>query len=769
MPASSSENIVPAAQPPEEHTGIRLGSPSKAAAGIPAVLSSLNHVFSQAGLVRGTEGMLKINQKNGFDCPSCAWPDPDDHRSMTEFCENGAKALAAEATLKKVDREFFEDHSLTELAAHDDYWLEQQGRLVEPMLLDEGASHYRPVSWEEAFNVIAGELNQVTTPDEGIFYTSGRASNEAAFLYQLFVRQFGTNNLPDCSNMCHESSGCALKSSVGVGKGTVTLKDFEVADTIFVVGQNPGTNHPRMLTALQSSVRNGAKVIAVNPLKEAGILGFKHPQEVSGMLGLSTRLSSQYLQVRMNGDMALFRGIAKHLLAMEEAKPGAVLDKDFLKEHTHDAAAYMKLVRETSWSEIEKLSGIAKAGIEKAAEQAASGRKRLITCWAMGLTQHRNAVATIQEVTHVHLLLGAIGREGAGLCPVRGHSNVQGDRTMGIFEKMPDSFLDKLENAFDFKAPRHHGYDTVMAIKAMHEGKGRVFIGLGGNFLSATPDTEYTATALRRCQLTAHISTKLNRSHLITGRRALILPCLGRSEIDLRQGVEQFVTVENSMSIVHMSRGSLRPASPDLLSETAIVAGIAAATLKSRSTVPWRELAANYDLIREKIEQVIPDFERFNERVRHPGGFYMPNAARERRFDTRNGKANFTPNALTIAEPGPDQLVLQTLRSHDQFNTTIYGLHDRYRGIGNERRIVFLNPEDMKERSIRPMAPVNITGHWKDEKRYANNFLAVPYDVPRGCAAAYFPEANVLVPIDSTADESNTPTSKAVMITVAPM
>ncbi|CAN5762374.1 FdhF/YdeP family oxidoreductase [soil metagenome] len=768
MSASTPESALPSAQPPEEHTGIRLGSPSKSAAGVPAVLSSLKHVFSQAGLVRGTEGMLKLNQKNGFDCPSCAWPDPDDHRAITEFCENGAKALAAEATLKKADRDFFEDYSLAELAAHDDYWLEQQGRLVEPMLLEEGATHYQPVSWDKAFQVIAEELNQVSTPDEGIFYTSGRASNEAAFLYQLFVRQFGTNNLPDCSNMCHESSGCALKTSVGVGKGTVTLQDFDVSDTIFVVGQNPGTNHPRMLSALQSAVRNGAKVIAVNPLKEAGLLGFKHPQEVSGMLGLATRLSSQYLQVRMNGDMALFRGIAKHLLAMEDAKPGTVLDKDFLNSHTHGADGYLKLVRETSWDEIVRLSGIASAEIEQAAEQAASGRKRIISCWAMGLTQHRNAVATIQEVTHVHLLLGAIGREGAGLCPVRGHSNVQGDRTMGIFEKMPDSFLDKLESTFDFKAPRRHGYDTVMAIKAMHEGKGRVFIGLGGNFLSATPDTEFTATALRRCQLTAHISTKLNRSHLITGRRALILPCLGRSELDLRNGVEQFVTVENSMSIVHMSLGSLRPASPDLLSETAIVAGIAAAALKDRSTVPWRELAGNYDLIRDKIEVVIPEFERFNERVRHPGGFYLPNAARERQFNTSTGKANFTANALSAAEPGPDQLVLQTLRSHDQFNTTIYGMHDRYRGIGNERRIVFLNPEDMKQRSIRPMAPVNITSHWKNEQRHANNFLAVPYDVPRGCAAAYFPEANVLVPIDSTAEESNTPTSKGIMITLAP-
>jgi molybdopterin-dependent oxidoreductase alpha subunit len=759
---------LPSALTPEEHTGIRVGLPTTSAAGVPAVLSSLSHVFRQAGLSRGTEGMLKLNQKHGFDCPSCAWPDPDDHRAVTEFCENGAKALAAETTLRRADREFFARHTVSALAAHDDYWLEQQGRLVEPMMLEQGASHYQPVSWEAAFGLIADELNRTATPDEAIFYTSGRASNEAAFLYQLFVRQFGTNNLPDCSNMCHESSGCALKASIGVGKGTVKLEDFDVADTIFVVGQNPGTNHPRMLSALQSAVRNGAKVIAVNPLKEAGLLAFKHPQEVAGMLGIPSRLSSQYLQVRMNGDMALFRGIAKALLEMEDGQPGSILDAGFLSDFTAGSAAYFKQVRDTAWSEITTHSGIARQDIESAARQAASGRKRVISCWAMGLTQHRNAVATIQELTHVHLMLGALGREGAGLCPVRGHSNVQGDRTMGIYERMPDTFLDKLEQVFGFTAPRRHGYDTVMAIKAMHEGKGRVFIGLGGNFLSATPDTEFTASALRRCELTVQISTKLNRSHLVTGRRALILPCLGRSESDLRDGIEQFVTVENSMSIVHMSRGSLRPASPHLLSEPAIVAGIAAATLGTRSSVPWHGMAANYDLIRDKIEAVIPNFENFNERVRHPGGFHLPSAVRERRFETPNGKACFTANDLTIAEPALGQLVLQTLRSHDQFNTTIYGLHDRYRGISNERRIIFLNPEDMKQRGIRPLAPVNITSHWQSEERHAKNFLAIPYDVPAGCAAAYFPEANVLVPIDSTAEGSNTPTSKAVMITLAP-
>jgi molybdopterin-dependent oxidoreductase alpha subunit len=757
---------LPAAQPPEEHTGLHIGTPSHAAAGVPAVLSSLNHVFGQAGVLRGTEAMLKLNQKNGFDCPSCAWPDPDDHRAATEFCENGAKAIAAEATTRKAGPEFFARHSITDLAAESDYWLEQQGRLMEPMLLERGASHYKPVSWDEAFAIIGAELNKLPTPDDGIFYTSGRASNEAAFLYQLFVRQFGTNNLPDCSNMCHESSGCALKESIGVGKGTVKLEDFDKADTIFVVGQNPGTNHPRMLSALQSAVRHGAKIISVNPLREAGLLGFKHPQEVSGMMGLATKLTTQFLQVKLNGDMALFRGLAKALLELEDERPGKVLDQVFLTDKTLGADAYMAQVKATSWEDVEKLSGISREDIRAAAEQTASGKRRVISCWAMGLTQHRNAVATIQEVAQVHLLLGAVGREGAGLCPVRGHSNVQGDRTMGIFEKMPDAFLDKLGEVFSFTPPRAHGYDTVMAIKAMHEQPGKVFIGLGGNFLSATPDTEFTATALRNCNLTAHISTKLNRSHLITGQRALILPCLGRSEMDFMGGKEQFVTVENSMGVVHMSRGSLRPAGDILLSETMIVARIAEASLQGRSHVPWRSFGEDYDLVREKIEAVIPGFTDFNEKVRKPGGFYLANSARDGKFDTPSGKAVFALNPLTALEPAPGQLVLQTFRSHDQFNTTIYGLHDRYRGISNERRIIFLNPEDMKQRGIRPVQPVDITSHWQGEKRLARNFLAIPYEMPAGSAAAYFPEANVLVPIDSTADQSNTPTSKGVLITL---
>jgi molybdopterin-dependent oxidoreductase alpha subunit len=757
---------LPAAQPPEEFTGIHLGHPSHAAAGLPAVLSSMNHVMGQAGLLRGTQAMLAINQKDGFDCPSCAWPDPDDHRAKTEFCENGAKAIAAEATKARATPEFFRRHTVRELAAESDYWLEQQGRLVEPMLLEAGAERYRAIEWDEAFRIIAEELNALPTADDAIFYTSGRASNEAAFAYQLFVRQFGTNNLPDCSNMCHESSGAALKASVGIGKGSVTLRDIETAETIIVAGQNPGTNHPRMLSSLQLAVRHGAKVIAVNPLKEPGLLGFKHPQEVSGMLGISTPLSSQYLQVKLNGDMALFRGIAKALLQMEDERPGRVLDRKFLDEKTAGSAEYLQAVRSTSWEQIVEYSGIAQDEITRLAEQAASGEKKLITCWAMGLTQHKNAVATIQEITQVHLLLGAVGRPGAGLCPVRGHSNVQGDRTMGIFEKMADSFHDRLDEVFQFKSPRKHGYDVVAAIKAMHAEAGKVFIALGGNFLSATPDTEFTATALRQCRLTVHIATKLNRSHLIHGRRALILPCLGRTEVDVQRGQEQFVTVEDSMGVVHKSQGTLRPAGDQLRSETAIICGMAAATLAGRSAVPWLEWSANYDLVRDKIEAVIPGFENFNRRVREPGGFYLPNCAREGWFDTPSGKAEFFARPLTVRQTAPGRLLLQTLRSHDQFNTTIYGLNDRYRGIGNERRVVFLNPEDMRERGIRPVKPVNLVGHWKGEERRANGFLAIPYDTPRGTAAAYFPEANVLVPIDSVADESLTPTSKAVEISL---
>jgi molybdopterin-dependent oxidoreductase alpha subunit len=749
-------------QPPTKFTGIQLGKTKVAAAGVPAVTNSLKHVYGNAGLLRGTEAMLKLNQWEGFDCPSCAWPDPDDHRSAFEFCENGAKAIASETTKKRVTPKFFEEYSVAELGEWSDYEMDQAGRITQPMVLHAGEAHYRPISWDEAFTLVAKELNALATPDEAVFYTSGRATNEAAFLYQLFVRNFGTNNLPDCSNMCHESSGAALNASIGVGKGTVTLHDLETAETILIIGQNPGTNHPRMLSSLQRAVEAGATIIAVNPMKEAGLTGFMHPQQVKGVIGMATPLAKQFLQVRLNGDQALLKGIAKTL--MEDG----TIDVDFIETHTRGFDEYLEHLKSLDWPELERVSGISKSEIQKAARQAASGGRKVITCWAMGLTQHKNAVATIQEVVNIHLMLGAVGRESAGLCPVRGHSNVQGDRTMGVFEKMPDGFMDRLEAVFQFKVPRHHGWDTVAAIKAMHDGKGKVFYALGGNFLQATPDTEYTAEALRRCSLTVHVCTKLNRSHLITGKTGLILPCLGRSEIDWRKDGPAFLTVENSMSVVHQSQGQLEPASPYLLSEPEIVARTAAATLGKKSCVDWLWLIEDYDRIRDVIERVVPGFESFNERVRKPGGFYLPSTARDLQWPVPGGRAIFFTHPLNCVQTSHGQLLLQTMRSHDQFNTTVYGLNDRYRGIGNERRVIFMNPNDMKERGISPVSPVDIQSHFQGTVREAKRFLAIPYDIPSGSCAAYFPEANVLVPIDSFADISLTPTSKSVIVTVCP-
>ncbi len=736
----------------------RFSAPKTQAAGIPAVVTSLQHVFGKAGVVRGTKALLDLNQAGGFDCPSCAWPDPDRDRSHAEFCENGAKAIASEAMNRTIGREFFAAHSVAELMAQSDAWHDLQGRLAEPMLLREGATHYEPVSWDEAFAIVAGELHGLASPDEAIFYTSGRASNEAAFLYQLFVRAFGTNNLPDCSNMCHESSGLALKEAIGVGKGTVTLDDFLEADVILCVGQNPGTNHPRMLSTLEEAVGRGARLVAVNPLKEAGLLGFAHPQHLRGMLGKATPLASTYLQVKVNGDMALFRGVAKVLVTA-----GAV-DGAFVLEHVNGYDEYRGLLEATPWQEIESLSGISRDDIEDLALLLAEGEKRLITCWAMGLTQHRNAVATIREIANVHLLLGAIGRPGSGLCPVRGHSNVQGDRTMGIFEKMPESFLAALEKQAGVPIPRKHGLDTVGSILAMHEGHGKVFFALGGNFAQATPDSAFTAAALRKCSLTCHVATKLNRSHLIHGKRALILPCLGRSDDD----GGRFVTTENSMSVVQSSRGKLKPASEDLLSEPEIVAQLAEATLGDVGTIRWRWLAEDYDRLRSWIEAVVPGFERFNERVPEPGGFYLPNAAKERVWNTPNAKANFSAAPLDTIRIPEGRFLLQTLRSHDQFNTTVYGLDDRYRGISGMRDIVFLNPEDLAALGVQPGQRIDVTSHWSDGERHLKGFRAIPYDMPRGMAAAYFPEANVLVPVGHVAEGSNTPASKSIEISITP-
>ncbi|MCW1887469.1 FdhF/YdeP family oxidoreductase [Luteolibacter flavescens] len=736
----------------------RISTPKEQAAGLPAVASSLKHVFGKAGVARGTKALLELNQVGGFDCPSCAWPDPDRDRSHAEFCENGAKAVASEAMSKTIGREFFATHSVAELMAQSDAWHDLQGRLAEPMLLREGATHYEPVSWDEAFAIVAEELRALVSPDEAVFYTSGRASNEAAFLYQLFVRAYGTNNLPDCSNMCHESSGLALKEAIGVGKGTVTLDDFLEADVILCVGQNPGTNHPRMLTTLEEAVEKGVRLVAVNPLKEAGLLGFAHPQHLRGMLGNATPLASTYLQVKVNGDMALFRGVAKALVAADD------IDHDFIRDHGFNYDAYRSLLEATGWERIEELSGISREQIEDLADLLGAGSRKVITCWAMGLTQHRNAVATIREISNIHILLGAIGRPGAGLCPVRGHSNVQGDRTVGIFEKMPEAFLAALEKQAGVPVPRKHGHDTVASILAMHEGSAKVFFALGGNFAQATPDSAFTAEALGKCRLTCHVSTKLNRSHLVHGRRALILPCLGRSEED----GGQFVTTENSMGVVQSSQGRLKPASGHLLSEPEIVARLAEATLGDIGNIRWRWLAEDYDRLRTWIEAVIPGFDRYNERVREPGGFYLPNAAKARVWNTETGKANLSAAPLDAYQTAPGRFLLQTLRSHDQFNTTVYGLNDRYRGISGMRDLVFINPQDLTELGVQPGHRIDVTSHWSDGERHLRGFRAIPYDMPRGLAAAYFPEANVLVPVGHVAEGSNTPASKSIEVSITP-
>jgi len=745
------------AQPPETFTGLDLKAPSESAGGVPAVISSLKHVFGEMGVWRSLSTLNQMNQKGGFDCMSCAWPDPDGERShLGEYCENGAKAVADEATTKKVTPEFFAQHSIAELSHQSDFWLNKQGRLTHPMVLKQGASHYEPIAWDEAFALLAQELKALDSPHEALFYTSGRTSNEAAFLYQLFVRMFGTNNLPDCSNMCHESSGTALSETIGIGKGTVTLEDFDKAQVIIVIGQNPGTNHPRMLTALQQAKRQGAKIITINPLPEAGLIRFKYPQEFAGIVGKGTALTDVFLQVRINGDVAVLKGLMKGIV---EAN---ALDYEFIAK-TEGFGEFIEALRSASWDEIVTNSGVAKSEIQQAV-QILCKSTATITCWAMGLTQHKNAVATIQEIVNLALLQGNIGKPGAGLCPVRGHSNVQGDRTMGIWEKPKPQFLDALKREFHFEPPREHGFDTVEAIKAMHEGRATVFFAMGGNFLSATPDTEFTAEALRRCSLTAHVATKLNRSHLITGKQALILPCLGRTEVDVQARGAQFVSTENSMGVVQSSQGVNKAASEYLLSEPMIVAKLAQAVLGNRSSMNWDEFVADYDHIRAAIERTIPGFENYNARVRQPGGFYLPNGPREGRFPTPSGKAHFTVHPIPSHELQNGELVMMTIRSHDQFNTTIYGLDDRYRGIFNERRVVMMNATDMAELGFAAGDVVDLVGVYNGETRIAHKFIVVAYDIPRRCCATYFPEANVLVPIDSVAEKSNTPVSKYVVI-----
>ena len=756
---------IPSAENPSAFTGLTLGPLKKAAAGVPAVIKSMQHVFGEAGIVRGLKALNKLNTKDGFDCPSCAWPDPDDERSsIGEYCENGAKAVADEATAKAIGAHFFANNGVHDLAKLSDYEIGRKGRIAAPMYLAAGATHYQPISWDDAFKKIGTSLNALASPDEAIFYTSGRTSNEAAFLYQLFVREYGTNNLPDCSNMCHESSGVALGESLGIGKGSVKLEDFYEAEVIMILGQNPGTNHPRMLTALQKAKANGAIIISINPLPETGLMGFNNPQKLKGILGIDSALTDLFLPVKINGDMALLQAIQLLLLNEEKMSPGKIFDQQFINNNTEGFTDFINHLKKQNLQELVGASGIDLSDIKQAAD-ILKDKTKIIACWAMGLTQHKNAVDTIKEIVNLLLLKGSIGKPGAGTCPVRGHSNVQGDRTMGIYEKPSQSFLDSLQQHFNFQPPQQHGYDVVDCIKAMHARKASVFIAMGGNFLSATPDTNFTAEALRTCSLTVQVSTKLNRSHLVHGREALILPCLGRSDKDTINDEAQFVSCENSMGVVQQSKGILKPISNNLLSEPVIVCRLAKATL-ANSKINWDKYLQHYDHIRTDIEKTIAGFENYNERVRIPGGFYLPNCNRDGSFDTATKKAQFniatsSPNLLQ-----QDELLMMTIRSHDQFNTTIYGLDDRYRGIYNERRVIMMNQADMNNRQLKQGDVVDLFNFDDGIERVAHKFIVVPYPIPKGCTATYFPETNVLVPISSVAEKSNTPVSKAVVIKI---
>nr|WP_244975135.1 FdhF/YdeP family oxidoreductase [Mycobacterium heckeshornense] len=756
----------------DEHALATTG-PEREAAGLKAVLVSMQRGLASMGPLRTAVSLLRLNQRNGFDCPGCAWPEEPGGRKIAEFCENGAKAVAEEATKRVVTPEFFARHSIADLASRPEYWLSQQGRLTHPMVLRPGDDHYRPISWAAAYRLIADELRGLDDPNQAVFYTSGRTSNEAAFLYQLMVRSFGTNNLPDCSNMCHESSGAALSETIGIGKGSVSVEDIVHADLIIIAGQNPGTNHPRMLSVLQKAKANGARIVAVNPLPEAGLIRFKDPQKLHGLLGHGVPIADEFVQIRLGGDMALFAGLGRLLLEADDHAPGAVVDRDFIAAYCANFEAYEANTRAIDLDTVVEATGVDRQQLHRVAAMLAASQ-RTVVCWAMGLTQHRHAVATIAEISNVLLMRGMIGKPGAGLCPVRGHSNVQGDRTMGIWEQMPESFLAALDRRFGIVCPREHGLDTVNAIRAMRDGKARVFMGMGGNFALATPDTAATESALRNCSLTVQVSTKLNRSHVVHGATALILPSLGRTDRDIQNGVKQLVSVEDSMSMVHLSRGSLHPPSDQVRSEVAIVCQLARTLLGPQHPVPWEMFNADYDTIRDAIADVVPGCEDYNTRVRQPDGFQLPHPPRDaREFPTSTGKANFVVNPLQWVPVPPGRLVLQTLRSHDQYNTTIYGLDDRYRGVKGGRRVILVNPADLTAFGLREGDRVDLVSEFTGadgqvQERRAKDFLVVGYPTPVGNAAAYYPETNSLVALDHVAAKSNTPVSKAIVIRLEP-
>jgi molybdopterin-dependent oxidoreductase alpha subunit len=764
------------AQNPRDMGKLRIGRASEEAAGVPAIWNTMLYGIGEMGPLRSSEAFLKINQVTGFDCQSCAWPSPDKKRKIFEFCENGAKALSDESTKKRIGPEFFARHSIADLAAKSDYWLNQQGRLTSPMVRHANATHYQPITWPEAFSMIADELNRLDSPDQACFYTSGKTTNEPAFLLQLFARQFGTNNLPDCSNMCHESSGVAMVETLGVGKGAATLEDMESSELIFIFGNNPGTNHPRMLTSLQKAKEQGAKIILVNPLPEVSMMrvinpnpqDYPNPLELPlALLGKGQALADLYLPVRVNGDVAAIKGILKDLFERERAGQISAIDHEFIQTFTEGFEALLADVEATSWEEIEENSGLTRNQLRVAADMYAASKKTIIA-WCLGVTQHRNGVDNVSMIVNLLLVGGNIGRPGAGTVCVRGHSNVQGDRTMGVWERPPKPFLDALGKEFNFAPPQKWGYDTVETLHAMFDGDVKVFFAISGNFLSNVPDTVYSAHAMRRCKLTAHVSTKLNRSHLITGERALILPCLGRSEEDIQATGKQFLTVEDSMGIINPSLGFFRPASPDLLSDVAIIANLAHATLGTRTTTNWLGFVADYNLIRDAISKVIPGFENFNARLAKEKFFYLPNGAKHRIFKTSSGKAKLSVCPIPKHDLKPDEFLLTTIRSHDQFNSTIYGLDDRYRGVFDGRRVLFLNPLDMEARNLQAGQIVDIYSHFEGEVRKAPRFAIVPYAIARRSAAAYYPETNVLIPIRSVAAKSNQPAAKSIRITLTP-
>lgn len=743
---------------------LEIKDPSTYAAGIPGITTALQHVKKETGLFRGLKTLSKMNQKDGFDCPGCAWPDPEEPSKLGEYCENGAKAIAEEATQCRVDKSFFEKYDVEQLSLLSDYEIGKAGRITQPFILKPDSKNYEPISWLEAFEEIANQLHKLDSPDEAIFYTSGRSSNEAAFLYGLFARALGTNNMPDCSNMCHESSGVALTETLGIGKGSVTLDDLPEAEVIIIIGQNPGTNHPRMLSSLEKCKVNGGKIITINPLEEAGLVRFKNPQKADGIVGKGTSLTDIFLQVKINMDVALLQLIMKRLHKInKEGKP--VFKNSFIGEKTNGFEPYIKHIESLDEKVLLGMCGVDSNKIDEAVNLLAD-KNKIIICWAMGLTQHKNGVDNIKECVNLLLSKGSIGVKGGGTCPVRGHSNVQGDRTVGIMHHVSEQLNVSLENVFGFKPPVHEGLDTVHSIRAMYEKRAKVFIALGGNFVSAASDTNYTSAALKNCDLTVSISTKLNRTHLTTGKVSIILPTLGRSEMDSTNDQLQFVTVENSMGIVHQSQGKMNPASNQLLSEPAIVAGIAHAYFKDRSSIKWEALGADYELIREKIAAVYKEFSDYSKRSKS-SGFALPNNARDGDFSkVKGGKAIFSICELPDHQLDSDEFILMTVRSHDQFNTTIYGLDDRYRGVFNERRVIFMNREDMQHLSLKTKDIVNLTSKYDGQVRRAEMFKIIPYNIPRGNLAAYFPETNVLVPINHFAKQSNTPISKSIKVRI---